>query len=309
MDENQFMYSPQGSINPRLTSQTAYDTITDPLIRQLYFGSQGIPGFYNQLLSAGQQAAGQIQGGLGMYLPYLQQAEAYGQRAFDSVTPEDISAFYDPFEERVVEQTIDDLVEQAGMQDIAARAQGIAQAGEGSFGSRGRLFAGERAEALGRGLGQALGNIRSRGFQQAFENLMKDRGAAERGAAFQQGLASFAPSLYFTDVGRNLGLLSNISSMLPGYQASSTQLQSQYGIPPDPRALGLGAGIGFFGNFNNPVEYDPRNYPITENPQQTAQTSTTNTTDSNRGFFGSNITPKPDFMSNPYNPFSGGTFG
>ena len=78
MDENQFMYSPQGSLNPRLTSQTAYDNITDPLIRQLYFGSQGIPGFYNQLLSAGKQAAGQIQGGLGMYLPYLQQAEAYG---------------------------------------------------------------------------------------------------------------------------------------------------------------------------------------------------------------------------------------
>ena len=56
MDENQFMYSPQGSLNPRLTSQTAYDNITDPLIRQLYFGSQGIPGFYNQLLSAGKQA-------------------------------------------------------------------------------------------------------------------------------------------------------------------------------------------------------------------------------------------------------------
>jgi hypothetical protein len=90
--------------------------------------------------------------------------------------------------------------------------------------------------------------------------------------------------------------------MLPGYQASSTQLQSQYGIPPDPRALGLGAGIGFFGNFNNPVEYDPR-------VVQTVPTGTTDTTDSNRGFLGAPINPTPNFMSNPYNPFSGGGFG
>ena len=302
MDENQYMYSPQGSISPRLTNQTAYETITDPLIRQLYFGSAGVPGFYNQLLSAGQEAAGQIQGGLGMYMPFLNQAQAYGERAFGEVSPEDIEQFYNPYEDRVVEQTIDDLVEQAGMQDVAATAQGIQAAGEGAFGSRGKLFAGERAEALGRGLGQALGDIRSRGFNQAFENMMQRRGADERGAEFQRGLATLAPSLYFTDVGRNLGLLSNIYSMLPGYQGSSTQPTSQYGIPPDPKALGLGAGLGFFGNFNNPREYDPRNYPVDGQPQQQ---NVPEQQQPQTGFLGAPYTSTPDPFNTGYNPFTG----
>lgn len=307
MDENQYMYSPQGSIAPRLTSQQAFETITDPLIRQLYFGSAGIPGFYNQLLSAGQQAADQIQGGLGMYMPFLDQAQAYGDRAFGEVTPEDMEQFYNPYEDQVVQQTIDDIVEQAGIQDVAARAEGIRSFGEGALGSRGRLLEGERAEALGRGLGQALGNIRSQGFDQAFENMMQSRGAAERGAEFQRGLASLAPSLYFTDVGRNLGLLSSIYGMLPGYQGSSTQLTSQYGIPPDPKALGLGAGLGFFGNFNNPREYDPRNYPI---EGETPETPQGDAVDTNRGFFGAPYTGFSNpFDSSGYNPFTGSQSG
>ncbi len=303
MDENQYMYSQPGSITPRLTNQTSYDTISDPLIRQLYFGSQGIPGFFNQLLSAGQEAAGQIQGGLGMYMPYLNQAEEYGRRAFGEVTPEDIDQYYNPYEDRVVQQTIEDLSKQAGIQDVAARAQGIADAGEGAFGSRGRLLEGERQEAFGRGLGRALGDIRDQGYQTAFDNMFKGRDAAQRGAEFQKGLASFAPSLYYTDVGRNLGLLSSIANLLPGYQGSSTQLQSDYGIPPDPKALGLGAGLGFFGNFNNPVEYDPRQYPIygdvpVEEPTQQPQT----------GFLGAPMqsTPNPFGPSSYSNPFGGG---
>jgi len=47
MDENQYMFSQPGSIMPRLTNQTAYDTISDPLIRQLYFGSAGSPGLWS----------------------------------------------------------------------------------------------------------------------------------------------------------------------------------------------------------------------------------------------------------------------
>ncbi len=307
MDENQYMYSQPGSITPRLTNQTSYDTISDPLIRQLYFGSQGIPGFFNQLLSAGQEAAGQIQGGLGMYMPYLNQAEEYGRRAFGEVTPEDIDQYYNPYEDRVVQQTIEDLSKQAGIQDVAARAQGIADAGEGAFGSRGRLLEGERQEAFGRGLGRALGDIRDQGYQTAFDNMFKGRDAAQRGAEFQKGLASFAPSLYYTDVGRNLGLLNSIANLLPGYQGSSTQLQSDYGIPPDPKALGLSAGLGFFGNFNNPQEYDPRIYgyaPQEETPEQTQQ----QTSQPQTGFMGAPMTPKqnPFGIGSYNNPFTGG---
>jgi len=125
-----------------------------------------------------------------------------------------------------------------------------------------------------------------------------------------------APSLYYGDVGRNLGLLSTIAGMLPGYRGSSTQLTSQYGIPPDPKALGLGAGLGFFGNFNNPVEYDPRQNIIYAEPEETnnqntgflGSTQLPNYTDNrNTGFFGAPIEPTNPFGPSQFsNPFGGG---
>ena len=73
--------------------------------------------------------------------------------------------FYNPFEDAVVQQTIDDVFEAGEQQDVAARAREI---GSGAFGgSRARLGAKERREALGEGLAQALGNIRQRGFSEA----------------------------------------------------------------------------------------------------------------------------------------------
>ena len=57
-------------------------------------------------------------------------------------------------------------------QDIQARASDIARGGESAFGSRARLGATERQEALGRGLGEALAGIRSRGFQQAQQSAL-----------------------------------------------------------------------------------------------------------------------------------------
>ena len=46
---------------------------------------------------------------------------------------------------------------------------------------------------------------------------------------------------------RPLGVLGQIASMLPGYQASRTQIDSQYGMPTDPSAAGLGAAFSAYG--------------------------------------------------------------
>jgi hypothetical protein len=46
---------------------------------------------------------------------------------------------------------------------------------------------------------------------------------------------------------RPLGVLGQIGSMLPGYQASRTQIDSQYGMPTDPTAAGLGAAFSAYG--------------------------------------------------------------
>ena len=46
---------------------------------------------------------------------------------------------------------------------------------------------------------------------------------------------------------RPLGVLGQIGSMLPGYQASQTQIDSGYGMPTDPSAAGLGAAFSAYG--------------------------------------------------------------
>ena len=267
--------------------------------------------------------------------------------------------FYNPFEDRVVQQTIDDVLEAGDKQDIAARAREISS---GAFGgSRARLGAMERREALGEGLAKALGNIRQQGFseaqrtglsefarqreaeraasrglsglagsrlgaqqqlgttlrgltgdqfgaqQQLAANLM-GYGAAGAGArqnlatgllgigqqrgsgasALGQQLAGYGSQI--GDVGsvldtlrrgqrseltgygatgrgiaetglsrifqqqmgqqqRPLGVLGQIGSMLPGYQQTSTRIDSQYGLPTDPSAAGLGAAFSAYGSL------------------------------------------------------------
>ena len=283
--------------------------------------------------------------------------------------------FYNPFEDAVVQQTIDDVFEAGEQQDVAARAREI---GSGAFGgSRARLGAKERREALGEGLAQALGNIRQRGFSEAqraglgefarqqqarrlasqglsglagtrfgaqsglFDRLTSgaqqrlgaERGLVDllgrtgqqqltaqqqlaanlqgfgsaaglarqnlaggllgigqqRGAGAQQlaqSLAGFGQQIGgigsqldalrrgqrgelagFGGIGRGiaetglsrifaqqmgqqqrpLNVLGAIAGMLPGYQGSRTQIDSQYGMPTDPTAAGLGAAFSAYG--------------------------------------------------------------
>jgi hypothetical protein len=344
------------TIDPVLQSQAIAETTTDPLVRSLYFGSEGTPGFYNQLQQAGanligsdvplQQTAGldplenqarqRAQAGLGAFQPYFTQqqdlinqaigqsrraqelqdpyfaraesqyglglndvlsginqsrnfmtgavdrfgnrlsdvesraetaagrfgqdlagiesgaardvnqfgqalggvgrqaigsVDQYGNRLGESENllrgtlggydPSMTQQFYNPYEDRVVQQTIDDVMKAGDQQDIAARAQAISSGGESAFGSRARLGAEERREALGRGLGDALSNIRSRGFSEAQQTGMGEfarQRDAERAAA--SGLGGFA--------GSRLGAEQQLGGTLRGL--STDQLAAQQGL-------------------------------------------------------------------------------
>jgi len=410
------------TVDPVLQSQRTAETITDPLVRALYFGTDGTPGFYNQLQQAGanligsdvplQQTAGldpletqarqRAQAGLGAFQPFFTQqqdlvnqaieqsrraeqlqdpyfsraeeqyglglesalsgigqargiatgaVDQYGNRLSESENllrgtlgaydPSMTEQFYNPYEDRVVQQTIDDVMKAGEQQDIAARAQAISAGGESAFGSRARLGAEERREALGRGLGDALSNIRARGFSQAQQTGMGEfarQREAERAAA--QGLGGFAGSRLGAEqglasglqqfgqseaaaraglaggllgiggqrgagasqlgsqlagyggqlagigqnlealnrgqrselmglgaTGRNIADLQNqrqftqqlqqqmrplqtmqqIGSLLPGYKQAGSQIDSTYGMAPDPSAQGLGAAFSAYG--------------------------------------------------------------
>lgn len=338
---------PVGAIDPVLLQQATAETLTDPLIRSLYFGTQDSPGFFQQLQQAGanligsdvplQQTAGltplellarqQAVAGIGGFEPFLQQnrelvnqaieqsrraeelqdpyytqAEQIYQDTMGAYDPSMTQQFFNPFEDAVVQQTIADVLESGEQQDIAARAREI---GSGAFGgSRARLGAMERREALGEGLAQALGRIRQQGFSEAQRTGLGEfarqqaakrtgaqgligigtgRGSAasnlatqlagfggqltglgatqERLRAGQRGeLAGFGATgrgiaetglsrLFEQQMGqqlRPLGVLGQIGGMLPGYQATTTQIDSQYGMPTDPTAAGLGAAFSAY---------------------------------------------------------------
>ncbi len=130
--------------------------------------------------------------------------------------------FYDPYEQAVVDQTRKDIMEAGAKEDIAARASDIGRGGESAFGSRARLGATERQEALGRGLGEALGGIRSRGFQQAQQAAMGELGRQ------QQALTGLGGSLANV-AGQRAAGMRGLGSTLAGYGQAGQQALSQAG--------------------------------------------------------------------------------
>ena len=261
------------SIDPVLTGIDRNEYISDPFVREAYFGSPDTPGLISTATTAANRAYGrpfQARGvagfspfanramegaysGIGGYKPYLDfqrdallegmgtigdrrgllndaregylragemqqpylsQAEqqyesgmqdlvgSFGRRgpsardfqraSLQGFDPRSTQAFYNPFEEQVVQRTIDDVFKQGEIADIGQRARDISSGGESAFGSRARLGAEERRAALGRGLGEALAGIRSGGFDTAQQRAIGEsqfgRGALERAGAFEAGL-------------------------------------------------------------------------------------------------------------------------
>ena len=277
-------------MNPVLNNITRDEVISDPALRELYFGSSDTPGLINQATQAAQksfldqpailqgtaglsnyeqQARQLAQQGIGSYQPflnrqenligqgisdlgqqrgllgealggyrsaygaqqpYLSQAEqrfgsAYGaQQPYFGMAGQQLGAglggmfsslgyggpsarqllgqslqgydprmagqFYNPFEQQVVNQTIEDVLKAGEMQDIQQRASDISRGGESAFGSRARLTAQERQESLGRGLGDVLSKIRSGGFNTAQDRALKELQNRRSGASTAAQLES-----------------------------------------------------------------------------------------------------------------------
>ena len=159
---------------------------------------------------------------IGSYRPYLgASADVLGQAAditrgsVGEFDPANIKRFYDPFEDAVVQQTLDDIDRRYATSDKALRDRAVSQ---GAFGgSRGRIAQQELAAETGRGAAEAIGKIRSGGFGQAaglasnaFEQAQRRglSGAGQLGQLGQQysGLASALPALQGQDISRTMGL-------------------------------------------------------------------------------------------------------
>jgi len=132
---------------------------------------------------------GELQQSFGQRGPSARDFQRASLRGFD---PRSSAAYYNPFEQQVVQQTIDDVFKQGEQADIAQRARDISSGGESAFGSRAKLSAEDRRAALGRGLGEALAGIRSKGFDTAQSRAIDEsrfgRGQLSDAARFESGL-------------------------------------------------------------------------------------------------------------------------
>ena len=217
-------YGGIGAFEPYLQAQE--QSLQEAVAAERRAGEQMQPYFAQaeQQLGAG---LGGLMSSLGRMGPSARDFQRASLVGFD---PRSSQAFFNPFEQQVVQRTIDDALQAGEMQDIQQRARDIQAGGESAFGSRARLSAAERRRSLGRGLGEALGAIRQRGFEDALTRAQTEsqfqRGALERAAGFERGLGSdelAARRGFAQDIlglgGQRAQLTRGIGSALAGYGA------------------------------------------------------------------------------------------
>jgi hypothetical protein len=209
----------RGTDTARGLGREALGSVAGGVGQEQAFREQGLESLFGGLGEAAGIARGaerQFGRGLGEASDFLRQG---GTGRFNQAMTQD---FYDPYEQAVVDQTTKDIMKAGAKSDIAARASDIGRGGESAFGSRARLGATERQEALGRGLGEAIGGIRSRGYQQAQQSALGEFGRQ------QQALTGLGGSLANV-AGQRAAGMRGLGSTLAGYGQAGQQALSQAG--------------------------------------------------------------------------------
>jgi len=120
----------------------------------------------------------------------LGRAEQSGLSSTGQFDPSNVSSFYNPYEQQVVDQTMKDVREGLAKGDMGLRDEAVSG---GAFGgSRSRLRRGELAEDTARGAAEQIAAIRSGGFQNA---MGQAQSAFESQQGRQQGLAGLQAGL------------------------------------------------------------------------------------------------------------------
>ena len=239
-----------------LHQATALKHVTQP------FAPQQQAGF----ATGQQQAISQAMSGIGGYQPFLQAAQQYA-------APTGAAQFFNPYENQVVQQTMQDIAQQGAQAQRRLGAQGVAS---GAFG--GSRVGVPQAEFAGKTLEQqarCAGQLRQAGFTQAQQ-------AAQRGAQLMAGLGQQTQAMGVQDINTLLGIgslqqtqdqraldiaranalaqqalpfqqvgfLSDIFRGVPSAQTTRTQTTSP--TSPDVMTTGIGLlGAGLSGGFFN----------------------------------------------------------
>lgn len=150
------------------------------------FAPEQMAGLSPQQMQAIQAA----QQGIGAYQPFLDRAQEYA-------APGGVTQFMNPFENQVVQQTMQDIATQGAKAQNQLAGSGVAS---GAFG--GSRFGVAQADLAGKTLEQqarSAGQIRQQGFQQA-------QLAAQRAAQLQAGLGQAQQQMGMQDINQLLGI-------------------------------------------------------------------------------------------------------
>jgi len=150
-----------------------------------------------------------VTGGLGA----LQRAEQTAMGTTGMYDPSMAQNFFNPYEDQVVQQTLEDISRQSAQQDIGLRDRAVST---GAFGgSRGRITQEELARQTGRGAAEAVSGIRSAGFGQAQQQAQQ---AFEQQRGAQQGLATMQAGVggQQAQLGQALGGLGQLAAGMGG---------------------------------------------------------------------------------------------
>jgi len=282
----------------------------DPLSKQLLFGLGGRGGFIPGAMRAAERTFYDADGNpvvIDQQVADLEQDQlAASDRGLESLgllrdtygayDQGRTQQFMDPYEDAVVQQTISDVLEQGDLADIRARAGDIGRGGLAAFGSRARLGGQERAEAIGRGLGEAISGIRSRGFGEAqrlgIQDFMRQQEAKrfgvgslmnlgqygmQTGGMRQQQQQNVLDAQRANAMQRQQTPLMQYQSLLPFIQTVPTsRTQTTTGFAPKPSALqtALGTGLSAFGGIGSllkPSAQTNYNYGSNRQNQQAQQ--------------------------------------
>lgn len=156
-------------------------------------------------LSETQQQAAQLgKAGIGSYLPYMQAATLAAQQSGAFNQPGAVTQFMNPFEQAVIDQSMQDIARSGQMQQNQLAAQA---AGAGAFGgSRGALAQAELTRNILDQQARTAAQLRASGFGQAQQAAQQAAQLAGQQAAQFGTMAGQAQQFGTQDINTLLGL-------------------------------------------------------------------------------------------------------
>lgn len=249
------------------TTQTAPQYLTDYLTQLAQTGQQQLGQTGDQLIAGLNQNLQDVYGGarstLERYQAPMDQSLTALQGAAQGVTGEDISRFYNPYEQDVVNE----MGRQSALnvQQSMLPALRAAFAGQGAFGSQ--RFANATGQAMGDVQADLFGNqakLRSEGYKSALDAALRDRGIdIQAGQALgalgaQEAQAGASGLKTLSDIGTQqlaydqskieapLTRAQNVAQIMRGYTFPTTTTEVKDALPGSyaPSALQQIAGLG-----------------------------------------------------------------